>query len=73
MADLNVSIDQTVLPQHLSSMFEQLQTEDEISGSLKTGACLEYLLQHKILETLAALARTDVRYQKLLTSLHNFF
>ena len=52
-----VSIEHTVLGHHFSCMFDSLQQTDHRD---KTGPCLEYVLQHKILDTLATLARTDV-------------
>ncbi len=59
-----MSIDQTALPSHLSQMLRILVMEAEAESfggdAGGTGPCLEYTLQHKILETLYTLARTDV-------------
>ena len=54
-----MAIENTVIPSYLEKMlvilFEEEKTHDGMSGP-----CMEYLLQHKILETLYTLARTDV-------------
>lgn len=56
-------VDQTSIPAHLDQMVTILQEEER--GAEKdtgtTGPCMEYLLQHKLLETLYSLGRTDVR------------
>ena len=53
-------IDQTSLPTHLDQMVVLLQEEENTCESDTTGPCMEYLLQHKLLETLYSLGRTDV-------------
>lgn len=53
-------IDQTQIPEHLEQMVVLLK-EEELNAELdSTGPCMEYLLQHKLLDTLYSLGRTDV-------------
>jgi len=58
-----VSIEHTPLPGHIARLLDILiEEEAEQNGSEGAiGSCMEYLLQHRILETLYTLARTDVR------------
>ncbi|GFS07719.1 protein FAM160B1-like [Elysia marginata] len=58
--DGGVRIEETALPEHLMAMLRILQEEESNYGEAgTTGACLEYLLQHRLLETLYTLGRTD--------------
>ncbi|GFO04935.1 protein fam160b1-like [Plakobranchus ocellatus] len=58
--DGGARIEETALPEHLMSMLRILQEEESNYGEAgTTGACLEYLLQHRLLETLYTLGRTD--------------
>ncbi|XP_060076606.1 FHF complex subunit HOOK interacting protein 2A-like [Ylistrum balloti] len=52
-------VDQTNIPVHLDQMVILLQQEESVSDRNSTGPCMEYLLQHKLLETLYSLGRTD--------------
>ncbi|XP_061171517.1 FHF complex subunit HOOK interacting protein 2A-like isoform X2 [Saccostrea echinata] len=52
-------IDQTQIPEHLDQMVVLLTEEEKIEQLDSTGPCMEYLLQHKLLETLYSLGRTD--------------
>lgn len=52
-------IEQTSIPGHLEQMLVILQQEDGAVERGMYGPCLEYLLQHKLLETLYSLGRTD--------------
>lgn len=52
-------IEQTNLPAHLEQMLVILQEEEMTSERGMYGPCLEYLLQHKLLETLYSLGRAD--------------
>ncbi|BFY97831.1 hypothetical protein BsWGS_00871 [Bradybaena similaris] len=53
-------IEETDLQQHLVSMLRIIQEEESNLGDAgTTGVCLEYLLQHRLLETLYTLGRTD--------------
>ncbi|XP_060587627.1 FHF complex subunit HOOK interacting protein 2A-like isoform X3 [Ruditapes philippinarum] len=52
-------IDQTSIPSHLEQMLVILQQEDMQCERGMYGPCLEYLLQHKLLETLYSLGRSD--------------
>ncbi|KAH9496894.1 hypothetical protein Btru_010090 [Bulinus truncatus] len=55
-----VRIEETALPEHLDSMLRILQEEESDLGEAgTTGMCMEYLLQHRLLETLYTLGRTD--------------
>lgn len=61
-ADERKRIEETAVGGHIERMLEILQ-EEEISAAEigTTGPCLEYLLQHRLLDTLYTLGRTDVR------------
>ncbi|XP_053406841.1 FHF complex subunit HOOK interacting protein 2A-like isoform X2 [Mercenaria mercenaria] len=52
-------VEQTSIPAHLEQMLVILQQEDEQCERGMYGPCLEYLLQHKLLETLYSLGRSD--------------
>lgn len=52
-------VDQTSIPVHLDQMVVLLQQEESEAERNTTGPCMEYLLQHKLLETLYSLGRTD--------------
>ncbi|KAL9983987.1 hypothetical protein ACROYT_G006237 [Oculina patagonica] len=58
--DEKVPVQSTNIPYHLEQMLDILRHEedDQTSGGT-TGPCLEYLLQHKILDTLHTLGRAD--------------
>ena len=58
--DQQTCVEQTNLPQYLTEMLRILVDEETVSETGSTGPCMEYLLQHGILETLYTLARTDV-------------
>ena len=55
-----VPVEQTNIPAHLEQMLVILQEEEVTSERGMYGPCLEYLLQHKLLETMYTLARSDV-------------
>ncbi len=61
-AEYKLSIEQTPLPAHINRLVDILISEeveqDGREGAI--GSCMEYLLQHRILETLYSLAGTDV-------------
>ena len=59
--DHKVAIENTILPSHLEKMLVTLFEEEKLHDGM-SGPCMEYLLQHKILETLYTLARTDVSF-----------
>ncbi|XP_048237386.1 FHF complex subunit HOOK interacting protein 2A-like isoform X1 [Haliotis rufescens] len=53
-------VEQTQIPGHLDQMMRILYEEEGLSlESGTTGPCLEYVLQHKLMETLYTLGRTD--------------
>jgi len=55
-----IPVDQTSIPGHLNQMVVLLQEEESGTEKGATGPCMEYLLQHKLMETLYSLGRTDV-------------
>ncbi|XP_051897233.1 FHF complex subunit HOOK interacting protein 2A-like isoform X2 [Pristis pectinata] len=55
--DENLPVRQTDIPWRLRQMVDILVYEEKQSGSGETGPCMEYFLQHKILETLCTLAK----------------
>lgn len=54
-----VTVEQTSLSSHLDQMIVLLQEEESNTERGGTGPCMEYLLQHKLLDTLYSLGRTD--------------
>lgn len=50
----------TNIPSHLEQMLDILTQEEGERESGETGPCMEYLLHHKILETLYTLGKADV-------------
>ena len=58
--DDKAHIEHTNLPAHMDQMLEILLQEERGGEEGSTGTCMEYMLQHKILETLYTLCRTDV-------------
>ncbi|XP_065827964.1 FHF complex subunit HOOK interacting protein 2A-like [Oscarella lobularis] len=56
--DDRVPVQETKIPKNLTKMLTLLIDEDKHYGD-NTGPCLEFLLQHKILETLFTLGRGD--------------
>ncbi|XP_050925439.1 FHF complex subunit HOOK interacting protein 2B isoform X3 [Lates calcarifer] len=50
---------QTEIPWRLRQMLDILVYEEKQQGVEETGACLEYLLQHKLLETLCTLGKAQ--------------
>ncbi|XP_042329302.1 FHF complex subunit HOOK interacting protein 2B [Sceloporus undulatus] len=57
--DENKPARQTDIPWHLKQMLDILVYEEKQQPSGETGPCLEYLLQHKVLETLATLGKAE--------------
>uniref|UniRef100_A0A0L8FSP3 Protein FAM160B1 n=1 Tax=Octopus bimaculoides TaxID=37653 RepID=A0A0L8FSP3_OCTBM len=58
--DERLPADQTNLPSHLEQMLSILQQEEQTCESGSTGPCMEYMLHHKLLETLYTLGKNDV-------------
>ncbi|KAF7644206.1 hypothetical protein LDENG_00225990 [Lucifuga dentata] len=52
-------VKQTEIPWHLRQMLDILVYEDKQQGVEEVGPCLEYLLQHKLLETLCTLGKAQ--------------
>lgn len=52
-------VKKTDIPWRLKQMLDILVYEEKQHGSAETGPCMEYLLQHKILETLCTLGKAE--------------
>lgn len=63
-------VKQTDIPWRLRQMLDILVYEETQQGE-ETGPCMEYLLQHKILETLCTLGKAQVRERGLKTEIEN--
>lgn len=62
-ADDKAPVTDTNIPSHLEQMLDilvQEENERESGETGETGPCMEYLLHHKILETLYTLGKADV-------------
>lgn len=59
--DDKAPVTDTNIPSHLEQMLDILTQEERERESGETGPCMEYLLHHKILETLYTLGKADVR------------
>ncbi|XP_074527306.1 FHF complex subunit HOOK-interacting protein 2B-like [Halichoeres trimaculatus] len=57
--DDNRPVKQTDIPWHLKQMLDILVYEEKEQGVEQTGPCIEYLLQHKLLETLCTLGKAQ--------------
>uniref|UniRef100_A0A8D0H3P0 FHF complex subunit HOOK interacting protein 2B n=1 Tax=Sphenodon punctatus TaxID=8508 RepID=A0A8D0H3P0_SPHPU len=57
--DENTPVKQTDIPWRLKQMLDILVYEEKQQPAGETGPCLEYLLQHKILETLSTLGKAE--------------
>ncbi|XP_053257307.1 FHF complex subunit HOOK interacting protein 2B [Podarcis raffonei] len=57
--DENKPAKETDIPWRLKQMLDILAYEEKKQPSGETGPCLEYLLQHKILETLSTMAKAE--------------
>ncbi|XP_041644107.1 protein FAM160B2 [Cheilinus undulatus] len=57
--DDNRPVKQTDIPWHLKQMLDILIYEEKQQGVEQTGPCIEYLLQHKLLETLCTLGKAQ--------------
>ncbi|KAL0616614.1 Protein FAM160B1, partial [Plecturocebus cupreus] len=55
----------TNIPSHLEQMLDILVQEENERESGETGPCMEYLLHHKILETLYTLGKADNKLKSL--------
>lgn len=61
LSDDKDPVTDTNIPSHLEQMLDILTQEESERESGETGPCMEYLLHHKILETLFTLGKADVR------------
>lgn len=61
LSDDKAPVTDTNIPSHLEQMLDILTQEEAERESGETGPCMEYLLHHKILETLYTLGKADVR------------
>uniref|UniRef100_A0A8C8AD42 Protein FAM160B2 n=1 Tax=Otus sunia TaxID=257818 RepID=A0A8C8AD42_9STRI len=64
-ADESIPARQTDIPWRLKQMLDILVYEEKQRPAGETGPCLEYLLQHKVLETLGTLGKAEVGGQAL--------
>lgn len=69
--DDKAPVTDTNIPSHLEQMLDILTQEEEERESGETGPCMEYLLHHKILETLYTLGKADVRHSHTFLALPN--
>jgi len=60
ISDAKSPIEETNIPTHLQNMIDILIYEEQQDDSGSTGPCMEYLLHHKLLETLYTIGRADV-------------
>uniref|UniRef100_A0A8C7HHB8 FHF complex subunit HOOK interacting protein 2 n=1 Tax=Oncorhynchus kisutch TaxID=8019 RepID=A0A8C7HHB8_ONCKI len=58
-SDDKAPVTDTNIPSHLEQMLDILTQEESERESGETGPCMEYLLHHKILETLFTLGKAD--------------
>ncbi|OCT71278.1 protein FAM160B1-like [Xenopus laevis] len=58
-SDDKAPVTDTNVPSHLEQMLEILVQEENERESGETGPCMEYLLHHKVLETLYTLGKAD--------------
>ncbi|XP_073412694.1 FHF complex subunit HOOK interacting protein 2A [Dendrobates tinctorius] len=58
-SDDKAPVTDTNIPSHLEQMLEILVQEETERESGETGPCMEYLLHHKVLETLYTLGKAD--------------
>lgn len=59
-ADESTPAKQTDIPWRLKQMLDILVYEEKQHPAGEAGPCLEYLLQHKVLETLSTLGKAEV-------------
>lgn len=62
-ADESIPARQTDIPWRLKQMLDILVYEEKQQPVGEAGPCLEYLLQHKVLETLSTLGKAEVGVQ----------
>lgn len=58
-SDERVSVESTTIPHHLEQMINVLQQEEQENGTASAGPSMEFMLQHKILETMQTLGKAD--------------
>ncbi|XP_057305716.1 FHF complex subunit HOOK interacting protein 2A-like [Hydractinia symbiolongicarpus] len=58
-SDERVSVESTAIPHHLEQMINVLQQEEQENGTASAGPSMEFMLQHKILETMQTLGKAD--------------
>ncbi|XP_024059584.2 protein FAM160B1 [Terrapene carolina triunguis] len=64
-SDDKAPVTDTNIPSHLEQMLDILVQEENERESGETGPCMEYLLHHKILETLYTLGKADNKLKVL--------
>lgn len=70
--DDKAPVTDTNIPSHLEQMLDILTQEERERESGETGPCMEYLLHHKILETLYTLGKADVSVLVTSSAFHWF-
>uniref|UniRef100_A0A646QEG9 Protein FAM160B1 n=1 Tax=Hemiscolopendra marginata TaxID=943146 RepID=A0A646QEG9_9MYRI len=58
-SDSTAPVEQTNIPGHLQQMLQVLIEEEDDTEQGSTGPCMEYVLHHKLLDTLQTLGRAD--------------
>ncbi|XP_066934103.1 FHF complex subunit HOOK interacting protein 2A-like [Clytia hemisphaerica] len=57
--DERIAVENTTIPNHLEQMIEVLKIEEHENGISSAGPAMEFMLQHKILETMQTLGKAD--------------
>jgi len=57
--DERMSVESTSIPHHLEQMIEVLRQEEQENGVTSAGPSMEFMLQHKLLETMQTLGKAD--------------
>ena len=74
LSDYKISVDQTPLPSYMNRLLEILVEEEHVSeaggANGVVGPCMEYMLQHRVLDTMYTFARTDVCHLELMYSVY---
>ena len=58
-SDERMSVENTSIPHHIEQMLAVLLLEERENGTTSHGPSMEFMLQHKILETMQTLGRAD--------------
>jgi hypothetical protein len=66
-------VKQTDIPWRLKQMLDILVHEEAQQGQEEMGPCMEYLLQHKLLETLCTLGKAQVPHTQQVKCCHVWY